>query len=278
MSSNTTKRILSAIVLATIVAICIVTGTKSTLGFMLVASIIAVDEIYCNFLKKKRFDQFYLLSQILFIAPFAYLNFVDRSFDLVGIFNNAALVQNFLLLLYLFYLSMNSRFVLRLGNSFPFIAGSFILLPMMALASLLYFPQWRELLAVLLLVTIGMDTGAWFFGKNFGKRKLWEKVSPKKTIEGLIGGALTAGLLGTLSWQVFFGLENRSIAQLFSLFFLLGVLSQLGDLIQSKLKRQFQIKDSGALIPGHGGVYDRIDSLLFLAPFFVVVLKYFSFK
>jgi phosphatidate cytidylyltransferase len=154
----------------------------------------------------------------------------------------------------------------------PFLAGLFIMLPMVSLTNTLHFGKWRILLAILLIVNFGMDTGAWFFGKNFGKHKLWEKVSPNKTIEGLIGGMFTSGILGTLAWA--FWLQKPELL-LFALFCLLGVLSQLGDLIQSKIKRQFKIKDSSSLIPGHGGVYDRIDSLLYSAPFFAVVLKYY---
>ena len=65
---------------------------------------------------------------------------------------------------------------------------------------------------------------------------------------------------------------------MFGLFCILGVLSQVGDLVQSKIKRQFGVKDSSQLIPGHGGVYDRIDSLIFLAPFYATVIRYFYFQ
>jgi phosphatidate cytidylyltransferase len=131
--------------------------------------------------------------------------------------------------------------------------------------------DWRQVLVLLFVVTFGMDTGAWFFGKNFGKRKLWPEVSPNKTVEGLFGGMFTSALLGGVFWYIFF--SDLSLIVIF-IFALCGAISQVGDLIQSKIKREYAIKDSSALIPGHGGVYDRIDSLIFLSPFFIIVVRY----
>lgn len=270
MSSNTIQRILSAIFLVGLVITCIYFGKKQTLGFVLFFGAIAVDEVFCNFFKKQRISFYYLIAQALFVVPFTYFNFLDFSVDMHMAIVNIGVLLNILLMVYLFYMPIKSKAVEDIADKFPFIAGLLICIPMIALTNTLHYPKWRSLLAVLLFVNFGMDTGAWFFGKNFGKHKLWEKVSPKKTIEGLIGGMLTAGLLGSIIW---FFLFKKPQIFLFSLFCLLGVLSQLGDLIQSKIKRQFKIKDSSSLIPGHGGVYDRIDSLLYVAPFYAVVLK-----
>ena len=118
---------------------------------------------------------------------------------------------------------------------------------------------------MLLLVTYGMDTGAWFFGKNFGKKKLWKKVSPNKTIEGFFGGMFTSALIGSCGLFLYGTTPTALIAIVFGL---CGGVSQLGDLLESKLKRQAKIKDSSNLIPGHGGFYDRVDSLFFWVPFF----------
>jgi len=272
MSANTIKRIISAVVMAAIVAICIFYGKESTLGLILFAGIIAVDELFVNLLKKLRFSFTYLISQILFILPFVYFNFLDFTSGMHFAIVNVALLLNILLLFYLFYIPMESKTVEDISNKLPYVSGIFFVLPMISLTNILHYSEWRILLFILLVVNFGMDTGAWFFGKNFGSHKLWEKVSPNKTIEGLIGGMFTAGVLGYITWTF---LIAKPEILLFFIFCLLGVLSQLGDLIQSKMKRQFKIKDSSSLIPGHGGVYDRIDSLLYSAPFFAVILKYF---
>ncbi len=120
------------------------------------------------------------------------------------------------------------------------------------------------------------DTGAYFAGKFFGKHKLIEKVSPKKTVEGAIGGvvttALAAMLLGFIA-QSCFSLEANYWT--LALAGMVGsVLGQVGDLIASWLKRQYGIKDFGKLMPGHGGAMDRFDSVVLTAPFVYFLVHY----
>ena len=272
--SNTAKRITSAIVLIALVSILIALGTKATIGFVIVVGVLAIDEIFCNLFKKDRWSLNYFISQIGFLIPTIYLNFFDNTVGLFLVMNNAAVLFNIVLLVYLFYINIEGSFLQKFTAKFPYIAGIMILLPVASLTSLFHYEKWRQFMAVLLLINFGMDTGAWFFGKNFGKNKLWKTVSPNKTIEGAIGGALTSGIVGGAAWHLLFG--HMSV-QLFVFFSFLGAMSQVGDLIQSKIKRQAQVKDSSSLIPGHGGVYDRIDSLIFLAPFYALALKYFYF-
>tara|TARA_R110002072_G_scaffold1989_5_gene16734 strand:- start:211155 stop:211985 length:831 start_codon:yes stop_codon:yes gene_type:complete len=275
MSPNTVKRITSALVLISVVCACFYYGPKPTLVFTFFAGLIALDEIYCNFFKKRRAHVNYFLALAIYIVPYVFFNFISVGDAWFSIFINAGLLLNAFLFVFLFYLDMESTLVLKLGDKIPFFAALFILIPMMSLTSLLHLDGWRAFVTVLLFVNFGMDTGAWFFGKNFGKHKLWKKVSPNKTIEGLIGGSITSGLVGSLIWFIAF--KNTSL-KMFGLFCILGVLSQIGDLVQSKIKRQFGVKDSSQLIPGHGGVYDRIDSLIFLAPFYATIINYFYFQ
>lgn len=272
--SNTNKRILSALVLVSLVAILIYLGSKPTIGFVIFVGVLAIDEIYCNIFKRKRWDINYLISQAILLGPTIFLNFLDNTMGLFNVMNNAAVLFNILLVVYLFYVSIEGNFLNFISSKFPAIGGLMVVLPVTALTSLFHFGEWRQYLAVLLIVNFGMDTGAWFFGKNFGKHKLWKAVSPNKTIEGLIGGIITSGIVGGLSWHLLFDVMS---IQLFVFFSFLGLMSQVGDLVQSKIKRQAQVKDSSSLIPGHGGVYDRIDSLIFLAPFYALALKYFNF-
>jgi phosphatidate cytidylyltransferase len=270
--SNTTKRILSAIVLIFLVILCFVSGKEVAFGALLLFSVIITDELYCNFFRKKRFSPLYFLSQAIVIFPYVLVNYFYPVSYLVSGFAYVGIIFNLSLIVFLFYLDIDSQLLVKSSSAFPWISGLYSLICFMALTSLFHFDEWIRLFVVLLCVAYGMDTGAWFFGKNFGKRKLWPKVSPNKTVEGLIGGILTAGFMGGASWNISFGtLDYR----LFVLFCFLGLMSQVGDLVQSKIKRQFDIKDSSSLIPGHGGVYDRFDSLLFVAPFYKVVISYF---
>jgi phosphatidate cytidylyltransferase len=107
------------------------------------------------------------------------------------------------------------------------------------------------------------DTGAYFAGRFLGKHKLYEAVSPKKTVEGAlggIGGAVAGALLAH-----FFYLKTLPLAHALGLALVAGAIGQAGDLGESLLKRSFGVKDSGGIVPGHGGMLDRVDALLFTA-------------
>jgi len=118
-------------------------------------------------------------------------------------------------------------------------------------------------LAILAMVFAG-DTGAYFTGKLLGRRKLYPAVSPNKTVEGGVGG-LVSSLGGGLLIKAAFGLPVGWLP-LAVIGLLAGAAEQLGDFCQSMLKRGAGVKDSGSLLPGHGGMFDRIDGLLFAVP------------
>jgi len=115
---------------------------------------------------------------------------------------------------------------------------------------------------VFLLVWI-TDTGAFLVGNALGKRKLAPKVSPNKSVEGAIGGLLAAILFGFAFWLI---THLGSLPAILILSLVTSIVSQIGDLFESALKRSAQVKDSGTIIPGHGGILDRFDSLLFALP------------
>lgn len=116
------------------------------------------------------------------------------------------------------------------------------------------------------------DTGAYFAGTLFGKRKLFERISPKKTWEGFIGGAILA-LIFAYGLSQFF--ELLTVTQWFIVGVIIIIGGTFGDLVESLLKRSIEIKDSGNALPGHGGFLDRFDGLLISAPFIVAYLEIF---
>ncbi|MBE9535753.1 MAG: phosphatidate cytidylyltransferase [Proteobacteria bacterium] len=120
-------------------------------------------------------------------------------------------------------------------------------------------------LLLLFLIVWSNDTAAYFTGMSIGKRKLYPKISPKKSVEGFVGG-LAGSIAAVLLAKIFF-LHQLSLMDSFIIAISIGILGPLGDLVESMLKRSSSVKDSGSLIPGHGGILDRVDSILFTAPF-----------
>ena len=127
-----------------------------------------------------------------------------------------------------------------------------------------------KMLTMFFAIVMLTDTGAYYTGRTLGRHKLAPRVSPGKTIEGAIGGFVTAVVAGFLCKLTFF--PEIPIAHAMALGAALGVIGQFGDLAESLLKRGANVKDSGTLLPGHGGMLDRVDSLLFCAP----VLYFYS--
>ncbi|WP_054031567.1 phosphatidate cytidylyltransferase [Desulfatitalea tepidiphila] len=124
----------------------------------------------------------------------------------------------------------------------------------------------------LLLVVAAGDTGAFYVGSYFGKHKLCPAVSPKKTIEGAIGGLAANVIIGTLYQVLFIPSLPFALGIVFAL--VVGAVGQAGDLFESEFKRAAGVKDSGKLLPGHGGFLDRIDALLFAAPIAFLLKDY----
>jgi phosphatidate cytidylyltransferase len=138
----------------------------------------------------------------------------------------------------------------------PFLLGHFILLRQS--------PHGISWIFLLLVIVMCGDTFAFYVGTSFGKHRLYPAVSPKKSIEGSLGG-LAGSMVGALIVKATFFPELSLPACLITAL-LLGLLGQLGDLFESLLKRSFGVKDSGVIVPGHGGMLDRLDSLLFAVP------------
>ncbi|WP_333600280.1 phosphatidate cytidylyltransferase [Flavobacterium sp.] len=186
----------------------------------------------------------------------------------------AALLVSFRALFFLFEkhskpLLQNSKYVFLIGyliipiiifTKIPFIANE-------------YHP--KVIISILVLIWTN-DTFAYLVGRSIGKNKLFERVSPKKTIEGFVGGLFFSMIAGFLLGQFYI---DESIIQWIIIAVLVSTFGTLGDLIESKFKRNAGVKDSGNIMPGHGGFLDRLDSIIFAAPFvylFYQILYYVS--
>lgn len=125
-------------------------------------------------------------------------------------------------------------------------------------------PHGVSWLFLIMVIVMAGDSAAYYVGSTFGKNRLYPAVSPKKSIEGSLGG-LAGSLIGAfLARYTFF--PELGVADCVATALLLGVLGQLGDLFESLIKRSCGVKDSGSIVPGHGGILDRLDSILFAAP------------
>ena len=148
-----------------------------------------------------------------------------------------------------------------------YISSSFVFLLLIPCAAETYEP--RIILGSFILVWIN-DSFAYLVGKNFGKQKLFERISPKKTVEGFFGGLFFACVA---SYFIAKFTETLNFGSWLILAIIISSIGTIGDLIQSKFKRQANVKDSGSIMPGHGGIFDRLDSMLFSAPFIYLFLK-----
>ena len=122
-----------------------------------------------------------------------------------------------------------------------------------------------EFIIFALLVVWVTDSGAYFTGRAFGKNKLWPEISPNKTIEGFVGGIVLA-VIAAMIMQFIEPFENISFGLLIFVTIVASIFGQMGDLVESAIKRHYDVKDSGNILPGHGGILDRFDSLLFVLP------------
>jgi phosphatidate cytidylyltransferase len=132
-------------------------------------------------------------------------------------------------------------------------------------------PEGRELIYLLVCTIWGGDIGAFYIGSRFGEKPLAPRISPRKTVEGALGGMVVA-MVVAIAGSFWIWPELR-LARAAPVGLLLAIVGILGDLCESVVKRGAGVKDSGALIPGHGGVLDRLDSLMFACPVLYAVSR-----
>ncbi|MCM4155915.1 phosphatidate cytidylyltransferase [Gramella sp. AN32] len=212
----------------------------------------------------------YLVQALLFYL-FSFLKFNQNAtmlLLLITIFVNLFLVKDLLIIkkipvfekkkyiIIIFYLISSTIFLTLI----PTIQGTFK--PNLVIG--IFFLIWTN------------DTFAYLVGKNFGKTKLYEKISPNKTIEGFLGGLVFTCIM---SYLIYYYTKFLYPGVWLGMGVIISIFGTLGDLIQSKFKRQAGVKDSGKLMPGHGGLFDRLDSIIFASPFvyaYLYLLNYVS--
>lgn len=217
-----------------------------------------------------------LMGLVAGMAIFEMLSICDRPkaniylYPLVGFyifyslfFEQSLVISSIIIMIYMIVLLACSMFddgmsFLRL--CYYFTAGTLIAMGLHMVYQL-RLNYGFEYILLLALATFGTDTGAYFTGMKFGKHKLNPRLSPKKTIEGSLGGMILGTVL-SVAYGAYIHI-NMPIVYLIGTCFILTITGQIGDLTFSSIKRTFEVKDYSQLLPGHGGVLDRFDSLLF---------------
>lgn len=266
MEANLKRRIITALFVVPLVIY--VVGWGQPAAFVLVVlgvASLALYEYYHMALPAHSGEQklgllFGLAVALLTVAP----DIADRELWL-------ALLLVLILSLYVFVSGKLYDRVIRLG--WLLLGGFYIGLLMPHWVFLFRYPSGRSWVFFTLTVIAAGDTAAYFAGKRFGVKKLAPEISPGKTWAGAWGymaGALAVGVLAARSLLI-----EHPFFEIVGLALLLAILGQIGDLFESLLKRAFNVKDSSSLVPGHGGVLDRLDSLIFPAVFANAYLKVF---
>lgn len=212
--------------------------------------------------------EFYKAVENINITPIYQLGYLGVT----GLFINIILQNNYLGLIFtLIIISLLILVIVNKNISIEDISITFlgiIYIPFL-LFHIVYLDDTKYIWLVFI-IAFGTDTFAYIAGNLFGKRKLCPKISPNKTIEGSIGGILGSTVL-LIIYSVYFNIEP--LWQIILLSVICSIIAQLGDLVASRIKRICGIKDYGFIMPGHGGVLDRFDSIIFTAP---VIYYYIS--
>ena len=203
-----------------------------------------------------------LLAYFVFGVSLTSVTFFSVNITLLFFMVLIAILIKFILMAD-FLFSKNSTFFRKKKHLITlfYIIPSFLFLQLIPISFTKYEP-W--LLIGFLLIMWVNDSFAYLVGKNFGKTKLFERISPKKTVEGFIGGFVFAL---TISYFIAHWSKNLNEYEWMLMALIISISGSIGDLIQSRFKRLADVKDSGNLIPGHGGIFDRMDSTLFSSSF-----------
>lgn len=261
-------RLLSGMVLVALAIVIIIAGDYVTLFSTLAISLVGMFELYRVFKLEKTALAFvsYLMTILYYLALLS-----------EGEIDPMMIAMGFLILLMFVYVFSYPKYEAK--DVMPIFFGLFYVGVMLS-----YVYQIRMLdngvyLAFLIFIcSWGCDTCAYCVGMLIGKHKMAPVLSPKKSIEGAVGGVLGTALLTVIYTSIFrseMGLDGEQIAILAVISAVAALISMVGDLTASAIKRNYDIKDYGTLIPGHGGIMDRFDSMMITAPIIYYLALYF---
>lgn len=266
MNENVTRAISGAVY----IALLIFCTLFSPITFHILFTVFMCLSIY-EFSKMTHYKLYYLfaiggilISILFFLSQLPPINLIYLALGCV--------VFNILLLFNLFKNISFHKYHKKHSHFFLYITLPFILL--LSLPNFIIPAKYEIVIAVFIMIWCN-DTFAYLVGKSIGKHKLLERVSPKKTIEGFLGGIVFT-ILASIIISQFYTFFNVTLWIISAL--IISIFGTLGDLVESKFKREAGVKDSGNIMPGHGGILDRLDSVIFVIPFlYILYLIYFYY-
>ena len=270
-------RVITAIFIILVTApLCLFSHTVAWPIFVAAMSVMAVFEMLGCVGTRRKIAVSAPALLMAAVFPFA-LRYGGASYDVLLIF----MIAMFVYLIYLFAISVFSHGKLVLEDVFASYATGFYIMASFGALVLLRDRDFGLYLVILTLYGPWIsDVFAYFCGRLFGRHKLIPDVSPKKTVEGAVGGvvfcALAAVLYGFILKTFIGEINSVSYFALALIGAVIAVISQIGDLIMSHIKRKYGIKDYGFILPGHGGILDRFDSVLGVVPLVVILCEIFK--
>ncbi len=262
------KRSITGILYISIIVSTAFLSHYALIAFFSIMGLICLKELQ-ELLQFKNYLSYFVLISLLLI-----FNFTSFNFAIVLALMAMTFTIKFYLLKDLYTTKTITLFTSKkhLITLF-YLVPSFVFLTLIPVFDGQYIP---EILIGMFILIWCNDSFAYLVGKSIGKHKLFERISPKKTIEGFVGG-----LVFSLIASIFIHKHVSELSLLSWLFiaFIISIFGTLGDLVQSKFKRRASVKDSGKIMPGHGGIFDRMDSMLFSSTFvylFLIIVDYVS--
>ncbi|MEO8239426.1 MAG: phosphatidate cytidylyltransferase [Flavobacterium sp.] len=294
--NETLKRAISGAVYIALLLTSIMFSTESFIILFGIFLIIATYE-FCNLVKLNKIFSIIFVS--LFYSTVALISFyrmetenyinnllkenIQFNVDIDKLFSVLLLITLAIAIKCIVFLFDDTQTISKLSK-YIYLLG-YIMLPFIFIIKISFgIKDYNPKIIIGLFILIWTnDTFAYLVGKSIGKHKLFERVSPKKTIEGFLGGIVFAALAGFLISKLYIrpnpDFSQKSIIIWTIIALIVSIFGTIGDLIESKFKRIAGVKDSGTIMPGHGGVLDRLDSVIFVAPvifLFYQILYYVS--
>ncbi len=272
--SELKTRVISAFIFLIVILGGIFGGPETFGAVVILISVLLLWEFFgivipADAQSKKHLIILWTIAAILPVIWAFIKEYQGESFNLSG-FAPTALILIYIPLLFELFSRSADPFA-NVGSLF--LGFFYISIPMALLLDIAFVPAYDPYLILgLFLITWVNDIGAYFVGSLMGKRPLAPAISPNKTWEGSIGGWSMTILMSLLYFHLFLGKDWEFTI---ILAFIGGVFGSLGDLVESKLKRSAGIKDTGQIMPGHGGILDRLDAFIFFMPFVYLFLRYF---